>query len=169
MRSITAGNDERMSGFRNGGSIPPGRKNGFLAKNKRPPALKTIYLYGVSSCERGGDKMAQWNNATKVEKALNAILIARGNDPVNDYPLFDLAADYGNLWRVKDMLLQDIAERGVQVRWQNGENSFGLKKNDSVDSLVKTNAQMLKILNYLKVEPSDIVEDQEEDETDDGL
>ena len=55
------------------------------------------------------------------------------------------------------------------MRWQNGENSFGLKKNDSVDSLVKTNAQMLKILNYLKVEPSDIVEEQEEDETDDGL
>ena len=113
--------------------------------------------------------MAQWNNATKVEKALNAILIARGNDPVTDYPLFDLGKDYGNLWRVKDMLLQDIAERGVQVRWQNGENSFGLKKNDSVDSLVKTNAQMLKILGYLKIEPSDIAEEQEEDETNDGL
>ena len=169
MRSITAGNDERMSGFRSGGETTPGSKKWIFKKNQKTARPPTIYLYGVSSCERGGDEMAQWNNATKVEKALNAILIARGNDPVTDYPLFDLAADYGNLWRVKDMLLQDIAERGVQVRWQNGENSFGLKKNDSVDSLVKTNAQMLKILNYLKVEPSDIVEDQEEDETDDGL
>lgn len=102
----------------------------------------------------------------KVEKAIIQILKDRGEEPDKNLPLFDQAKDYGELWRVKENLLQDIAERGVTITQPSGVT----KKNDSVDALVRINAQMLKILTYLRIEPSDIVMDEEEGAfSDDGL
>lgn len=60
--------------------------------------------------------------------------------------LTDLINDYGALWTVKQKLIDDIEKRGVTVEYQNGKNQKGLKQNDSVLSLIKTNAQMLRIL-----------------------
>ena len=44
-----------------------------------------------------------------------------------------------------------------------------VKKNDSVGEMVRVSAQMLKILQFLKIEPSDVQVEQEEDESPDGL
>jgi phage terminase small subunit len=56
----------------------------------------------------------------------------------------DMVKDYMSLWDVKNLLIEDINERGVVVTW-NGNK----KKNDSIGELNKTNAQMLKILSEL--------------------
>lgn len=57
------------------------------------------------------------------------------------------------LRKIKDELINDIKERGVSIRWQNGESSFGFKRNESIGELVKTHYQMLRILNNLKLIP----------------
>jgi P27 family predicted phage terminase small subunit len=61
----------------------------------------------------------------------------------------DLVEDYMALWDTKNDLIRDIKERGVMVRYQNGQNQWGHKKNDSVDNLVKVNKQMLMLLKEL--------------------
>lgn len=76
----------------------------------------------------------------------------------------DLVNDYMKFWDFKNMLQEDIEERGVSIYWQNSETQFGYKKNDSMAELVKVNTQMLKILYDLGVRASDL-EVVEEDET----
>ena len=66
----------------------------------------------------------------------------------------DLINDYISLWNIKNDLIADIEERGVSIRWQNSETSFGHKKNDSISEMIKTNGQMLKILSELGIKPS---------------
>ena len=69
----------------------------------------------------------------------------------------DLISDYMSLWDIKNMLIEDIDNRGVVVTW-NGN----LKKNDSVSELNKTNAQMLKLLSELGLKVSDVNMDGDE-------
>ena len=61
----------------------------------------------------------------------------------------DLVDDYMNMWDVKEMLIQDIAERGVSVPWQKST-----KQNDSVPNLLRINGQMIKTLQALGIKPS---------------
>ena len=76
----------------------------------------------------------------------------------------DLVNDYMKFWDFKNMLQEDIEEKGVSVYWQNSETQKGYKKNDSISELLKVNTQMLKILFDLGVRASDL-EVVEEDET----
>ena len=76
----------------------------------------------------------------------------------------DLVDDYMNLYDTKEKLIKDIKERGVTCKYQNGENQWGYKKNDSVDQLLKVNQQMLKLLDALGIKPSqdgDVDDDEE--------
>lgn len=75
----------------------------------------------------------------------------------------DLVEDYMKLYETKTMLQNDIAERGVRVIYNNGGGQCGLKKNDSVELLLKVNTQMLKMLEALKISPTD-VNDPDDDE-----
>ncbi|PYE89376.1 P27 family phage terminase small subunit [Bacillus sp. 196mf] len=77
----------------------------------------------------------------------------------------DLVADYMALWNIKNNLIADIEERGVVVEWSNG-NRQGKKKNDSVNELNKTNAQMTKLLAELGLKATEFEKD-EDDETPD--
>lgn len=61
----------------------------------------------------------------------------------------DLLNDYMEMWVIKNQLISDIRERGVQVDYKNGQNQFGKKKNDSVSELIKYNVQMLNLLKDL--------------------
>ena len=63
----------------------------------------------------------------------------------------DLIADYMELWVTKTLLQEDIQLRGVSVEYNNGGGQTGRKKNESVDQLLKVNAQMLKILSDLGI------------------
>ena len=76
----------------------------------------------------------------------------------------DLIDDYMALWDIKNKLIRDIKDRGVVVRYQNGETQWGHKKNDSIAELNKTNGQMLKILAELGLKPSRSDGDPNEDE-----
>lgn len=69
----------------------------------------------------------------------------------------DLINDYMAMWDIKNKLIKDIKVRGVSIEWNNGGGQKGVKKNDSISELNKTNAQMLKILNELGLKASDII------------
>lgn len=66
----------------------------------------------------------------------------------------DFVGDYVSMWTTKELLKADIEERGVKVRYENGGGQCGYKKNESVEQLVKINAQMLKLLAELGITPS---------------
>ncbi len=66
----------------------------------------------------------------------------------------DLVEDYMGLWLTKSLLLADIKTRGVTVRYNNGGGQSGYKKNDSVEQVLKVNAQMLRILDSIGIKPS---------------
>ena len=68
----------------------------------------------------------------------------------------DLINDYMALWEIKNALIKDIKMRGVAVEYQNGQHQWGIKKNDSIAELNKTNAQMLRILQELGLRATDI-------------
>lgn len=73
----------------------------------------------------------------------------------------DLVNDYMSLWEVKNMLIEDIKDRGVNVKWNNGKQT-GNKRNDSVGDLVKVNNQMLKILDDLNLKKPPKVDDEDD-------
>ena len=52
----------------------------------------------------------------------------------------DLVEDYMALWDTKNALISDATKRGVMIKYQNGENQWGYKKNDSVGNLVQDSA-----------------------------
>ena len=66
----------------------------------------------------------------------------------------DLVDDYMEMYDTKKKLIKDIKRRGVTVEYNNGGGQSGLKKNDSVDQLLKVNQQMLKLLDALGIKPS---------------
>lgn len=68
----------------------------------------------------------------------------------------DLIEDYMSMWDIKNQLIDNIKEKGVSIRYQNGENQYGFKKNDSISELNRTNRQMLTILNDLGLKAADI-------------
>ena len=75
----------------------------------------------------------------------------------------DLIKDYMNLYDIKNKLIRDIKTRGVTVQYDNGGGQKGIKKNDSTSELLKTNAQMLKILCDLGVKDMILVMPEDED------
>ena len=76
----------------------------------------------------------------------------------------DLVEDYMALWDTKNALISDIKKRGVMIKYQNGENQWGYKKNDSVGNLVKVNKQMLELLRELGLRAADFEADSDDDE-----
>lgn len=66
----------------------------------------------------------------------------------------DLVYDYMDLWVTKCLLVDDIQQRGVTVKYDNGGGQKGKKKNDSVEQRIKVNVQMLKLLSELGIKPS---------------
>jgi hypothetical protein len=88
----------------------------------------------------------------KLKASLIGELEARGMDVLVYH---DLVEDYAELWTVKERLIKDIDERGVTIEYQNGRNQMGRRQNDSIPNLIKTNAQMLKILSELGLRGAD--------------
>ncbi len=67
----------------------------------------------------------------------------------------DLIDDYIKCYRMKNKLAVDIEERGVAIKWQNSETSFGYKKNDSIPEFIRVSSHMIKILKDLGLRPSE--------------
>lgn len=83
-----------------------------------------------------------------IRKCLMEQLLRQGNDKKC---FEDLIEDYMNMWLAKELLNNDIQERGIRVKYDNGGGQTGWKKNESVDQMMKLNAQMLKLLAELKI------------------
>ncbi|MFR7897867.1 P27 family phage terminase small subunit [Turicibacter sanguinis] len=78
----------------------------------------------------------------------------------------DLVNDYMSLWELKNELIRDLKERGAQIEVINSKGFKQLKKNDSSDSLLKCNAQMLKLLTELGLSASEVIANRDDDEDD---
>ena len=66
----------------------------------------------------------------------------------------DLVEDYMKMWDSKEVLQADIKFRGVNVKYDNGGGQIGIKKNDSIEQVLKVGKQMLTVLDYLDIKPS---------------
>lgn len=106
------------------------------------------------------EKILRSKKAKKIKEDMTDQLIRAGNDREH---YLDLVDDYMDMYATKQLLVEDIKQRGVRVEYDNGGGQKGYKKNDSVEQRLKVNAQMLKLLAELHLTPSD-TEDGEEDE-----
>ena len=69
----------------------------------------------------------------------------------------DLVNDYMSYWDIKQMLIEDISEKGVRYPYTNGNGIESEKPNESILNLNKTTAMMLKILADLNLrEPTKV-------------
>ncbi len=95
---------------------------------------------------------------TKLYKAVRKDLIDQleRNGTIGAY-YTDLVDDYMNMWLQKVALSQDVNDRGVRYETYSAQGVPIIKKNDSVEVGLKVNAQMLKLLAALKIEPSQAV------------
>lgn len=76
----------------------------------------------------------------------------------------DLLEDYMYMLVQKDKLQKDINEHGVRIMTVNSKGLSIEKKNESYDLLLKYNQQMIKLLEYLGIKPSENILGDEDDE-----
>lgn len=98
------------------------------------------------------------NEKTKLEKKIKRGLIKQLKDKgytekENPY-IFDKLEDYTIFFKIKNALVKDLEHRGLIIEWSNSETSKGEKLNESLAMLLKVDAQMLKILNFLDLKPT---------------
>ena len=93
------------------------------------------------------------------EQIRNSLLEQLESRGINTSVYIDLINDYMALWVVKQNLIKDISQRGVNIEYKNGENQYGTKQNDSVLNLIKVNNQMLKILSELGLKGAEQIGD----------
>lgn len=89
---------------------------------------------------------------TKKYKTLRASLIEQLERGGNDTPHFlDLVEDYMKMYVAKELCGDDIKAKGVSITSIGSTGQTTIKKNESVDLLIRTNAQMLKVLDKLGI------------------
>lgn len=111
--------------------------------------------------EKKFEKILRSKKAKAIKENIIDQLQRAGND--REYFL-DLVDDYMDMYATKQLLVEDIKQRGVRVQYDNGGGQTGYKKNDSVEQRLKVNAQMLKLLTELHLTPSDIEGGDEDEE-----
>ena len=101
---------------------------------------------------------------TKAYKKIKASLVDQLERSGNDTSFFlDLVDDYMKMYIIKELANADVMENGVSVEWRNSETQYGRKKNDSVDQILKTNQQMIKLLDKLGISPDTGMGDPDEE------
>lgn len=74
----------------------------------------------------------------------------------------DMVEDYMALWDIAKALIKDINLRGVNVKCELSDGRIKTSKNESIGELHKTNGQMLKVLEFLELNTSQEVEEDDE-------
>ena len=125
------------------------KKDNFMAKNTK----KTTIKKGTSKRANNRIKkevLLTYENATleDYEAMREDLLNQLKNNGVAGLFYNDLVDVYMKMYSIKNKLILDIEERGVAVEWSNGKQ-ISVKRNDSLDGLHKTVAQMLNILTKL--------------------
>ena len=91
---------------------------------------------------------------TKAYRSIRKSLLDQLERGGNDVPHFiDVVEDYMKMYIIKELASYDVQTRGTFVEWSNSETQYGSKKNDSVDQVLKTNQQMIKLLDMLGIKP----------------
>lgn len=102
---------------------------------------------------------------TKKYRSIRKKLIEQLENSGNDKDFYiDLVEDYMDMWVTKQLLVEDIKERGVRVSYDNGGGQKGYKKNESIEQRLKINAQMMKILTELHISPTENAGGDEDEE-----
>ena len=97
---------------------------------------------------------------TKVFRTMRSSLIDRLERSGNDTPYYlDLVNDYMNMYITKELCNHDIADRGVSITSVGSTGQLITKKNESVNLLLRTNQQMIKLLDMLGIKPETGYED----------
>lgn len=68
----------------------------------------------------------------------------------------DLVDDYMTAWDTKNQLAADIRQRGAVVDYTSNTGQINKRKNESVNEFLKTNAQMLKLLDSIGIKPAQL-------------
>lgn len=87
-----------------------------------------------------------WTKTKRYRDLRNALLSDLRADGRERLPYTELVEQYMTFWIQLQMLNADIAERGVNVEYQNGKNQNGTTDNKSVATAVRVNARMEAIL-----------------------
>lgn len=91
---------------------------------------------------------------TKEYKQIRESLIDQLERSGNDTPHFlNLVEDYMSMYITKELCKADIAERGINITSIGSTGQTVTKKNDSIDSSLKINQQMIKLLDKLGIQP----------------
>lgn len=143
---------------------PPGRK-----KSKIPGEAHTgeqlglfrklAHVRGVVSMEEKNivvDRVKILEESREYKKIKNSLVAQLKATNANTPYFLSLIKDYMSMWVSKELLYQDIQERGCIVIYDNGGGQRGCKRNDSIADFNKTNAQMLKLLSELKINPETV-------------
>ena len=97
-------------------------------------------------------------------KTIRRDLIDRLERSGNDASYFlNLVEDYMTMYVTKELCKVDINERGVTVTSTGSTGQLITKKNDSVDQILKTNQQMIKLLDKLGISPDTGIGDLDEE------
>ena len=137
---------------------PHRKKTGFSFWVSESWGSMTILIFRARDLthtrREGGTAMAAKSKKTRRKEIHQALLHQVDPSGSSGQKHFlDLIDDYMKFWDIKEMLLEDIARRGVVVEYTSNAGITNRKKNESVDQLQRINAQMLKILTQLELKP----------------
>lgn len=91
---------------------------------------------------------------TKEYRAIRSSLTDQLERSGNDLPHFlNMVEDYMSMYTTKELCKMDIADRGISITSIGSTGQLVTKKNDSADLLLKTNQQMIKLLDMLGIKP----------------
>lgn len=91
---------------------------------------------------------------TKEYKQIRESLIEQLERSGNDTPHFlNLVEDYMSMYITKELCKADISARGINITSIGSTGQTVTKKNDSIDSSLKINQQMIKLLDKLGIQP----------------
>ena len=100
---------------------------------------------------------------TKEYKQIRGSLIDQLERSGNDTPYFlNLVEDYMSMYVNKELCKSDISERGLNITSVGSTGQLVTKKNDSIDTSLKINQQMIKLLDMLGIKPETGYEDDED-------
>lgn len=96
------------------------------------------------------DRIKRKKEYRHIREALTDQLERSGNDVPHFLNLID---DYMAMFVTKELCKADIMVRGVSITSYGSTGQKVVKRNESVDLLLKTNQQMLKLLDVLGIKP----------------
>lgn len=115
--------------------------------------------------KKGGVIVSYKSKADRLrEKVRQDLLIQLEQKGLDGEHYKNLIDDYIFMYLQKEKCQKDINENGVIIEYTNSYGKKSRKKNESCDMILKTNNQMIKILEFLKINPDENIDGSDNDE-----